>query len=402
MAEMDDDELLEALGVEIAPLETASRTPREERIIAGFEDILRFHQTHGRAPQHGEDRDIFERLYAVRLDQLRRLPEAQTLLADLDGPGLLSGAATCSADVNALDEDALLAELGVGESFTDQDDITVLRHVRSSTEKRPAEEIADRTPCVDFDRFQPLLEQVERELNSGIRITRRFGRDTSIASGHFFIVGGQLAYVAEVGETIRAPNGESDARLRVIYANGTESNLLRRSLQRALYKDETGRRLTDPDLGPLFGDAPEPDDIETGTIYVLRSLSSHPFVVEHRELIHKIGVTGGKVETRIANAEKDATYLLADVEVVATYKLHNLNRTRLENIFHRLFGAAQLDLTIDDRFGNPVKPREWFLVPLHVIDEAVQRIRDGTITEVIYDPKSARLAACPAIQSSVF
>jgi len=102
-------------------------------------------------------------------------------------------------------------------------------------------------------------------------------------------------------------------------------------------------------------------------------------------------VTGGKVETRIAAAEKDATYLLADVDIVATYKLHNLNRTRLENIFHRLFGAAQLDLTIEDRFGNPVKPREWFLVPLHVIDEAVQRIRDGSITGVSYDLSTARL-----------
>ncbi|MEQ1741906.1 MAG: GIY-YIG nuclease family protein [Candidatus Nitrotoga sp.] len=391
MAEMNDDELLDALGVEVAPLKAASRTPREERIIAGFEDILRFHQANGRAPLHGEGRDIFERLYAVRLDQLRKLPEAQTLLAELDGSGLLSGAAAAPADVVDLDEDALLAELGIGDKLVDQDDITVLRHVRSSVEKRAAEEIADRTPCADFDKFQPLFEQVERELKAGIRITLRFGRDTSIANGHYFIVGGQLAYVAEVGETIKAPNGASDARLRVIYANGTESNLLRRSLQRALYKDETGRRLTDPDMGPLFGDAPEADDIEAGTIYVLRSLSSHPFVAEHRELIHKIGVTGGKVETRIAGAEKDATYLLADVEVVATYKLHNLNRTRLENIFHRLFGAAQLDLTIEDRFGNPVKPREWFLVPLHVIDEAVQRIRDGSITEVVYDPKTALL-----------
>ena len=124
---------------------------------------------------------------------------------------------------------------------------------------------------------------------------------------------------------------------------------------------------------------------------MLRSLSNHPFVAEHRELIHKIGVTGGKVETRIANAEKDATYLLAEVEIVATYKLHNLNRTKLENIFHRVFGAAQLDLTIEDRFGNPVKPREWFLVPLHVIDEAVQRIRDGSITAVVDDPKMARM-----------
>ncbi len=128
-----------------------------------------------------------------------------------------------------------------------------------------------------------------------------------------------------------------------------------------------------------------------GTIYVLRSLSDHPFVAEHRQLVHKIGVTGGKVETRIAGANKDATYLLADVEVVATYKLHNINRTKLENLFHMLFGAAQIDLTIEDRFGNPVKPREWFFVPLQVIDEAVQCIRDGSITSVIYDRNTARL-----------
>lgn len=393
MAEIDEDELLADLGLEIAPLKVASRTPGEERIIAGFEDILRFCQLHGRAPLHGEHRDIFERLYAVRLDQLRTLPEAQTLLAELDGLGLLTGAFASPADGDELDEDALLAELGLGGESADQADITVLRHVRSSVEKRAAEEIADRTRCADFDKFQPLFELVERDLKSGVRKTLRFGRDTSIETGHYFIVGGQLAYVAETGETIKAPNGESDARLRVIYANGTESNLLRRSLQRALYKDDTGRRLTDPDMGPLFGDAPEPDDIESGTIYVLRSLSSHPFVAEHRELIHKIGVTGGKVETRIAGAEKDATYMLAGVEVVAAYTLHNLNRTRLENIFHRLFGAVQLDLTIEDRFGNPVKPREWFLVPLHVIDEAVERIRNGSITEVIYDPQTARLVS---------
>jgi T5orf172 domain len=149
--------------------------------------------------------------------------------------------------------------------------------------------------------------------------------------------------------------------------------------------------LTDPDAGPLFSENWDEDDIKSGTIYVLRSLSNHPFVAEHRELIHKIGVAGGKVETRIANAAHDATYLLADVEVVATYKLAEINRTKLENLFHRIFGPAQLDLTIDDRFGQPVRPREWFLVPLHVIDEAVQRIRDGSITEVAYNPKSARL-----------
>lgn len=124
---------------------------------------------------------------------------------------------------------------------------------------------------------------------------------------------------------------------------------------------------------------------------MLRSQSTHPFVTEHRELIHKIGVTGGKVETRIANAAKDATYLLAGVEVVATYKLHNINRTKLESIFHRVFSTAKLDITIEDRFGNPVKPKEWFLVPLHIIDELVARIRDSSIDDITYSTETARL-----------
>ena len=391
MADLDDDELLEALGVEVAPVKAGGRTPREERIIAGFEDILRFHEAHGRAPQHGESGDIFERLYAVRLDQLRKLPEAHVLLADLDKPRLLSEAPATPGHIDELDADALLAELGVGADRSDEADITVLRHVRAHAAKQAAEEIADRAPCEDFDKFQPLFECVERELSEGIRRAIPFKGEASVEQGNFFIVGGQFAYVAYKGEEFETSSRQPDARLRLIYGNGTESNLLVRSLQKALTQDSNGRRLSDPDAGLLFGDAAEPDDIETGTIYVLRSLSKHRFVSEHRMLIHKIGVTGGRVSTRIADAENQATYLLAPVEVVAEYKLHNLSRTKLENVFHRVFGAVQLDLTIEDRFGRPVKPREWFVVPLHVIDEAVARVRDGTITTVAYDPQSARL-----------
>lgn len=393
MADMNDDDLLDALGVEVPTLKVTKRTPREERIIAGFEDIVRFYEAHGRAPLHGEGRDIFERLYAVRLDQLRKLPEAQTLLAGLNSHGLLTGAAAPVA-VDELDEDALLDALGVGAVPADPEDITVLRHVRSHAAIKAAEEIAARTPCQDFDRFRSLFDEVEAGLRQKLWVTKPFGKNASIEAGDFFILSGLIAYVAEVGDTYKTPNAETNGRLRVIYSNETESDLLLRSLQRALYKDSEGRagsRLIRLDAGPLFSGIAEPDDIESGTIYVLRSQSGHPFVAEHRQLIHKIGVTGGKVESRIAGADKDATYLLADVEVVATYKLHNLNRKRLESIFHRLFGAAQLDLTIEDRFGNPVKPREWFLVPLQVINEAVERIRDGSITDVIYDPKTARL-----------
>jgi len=390
MDELSDDELLAELGVTAEHKQTGGRTPREERIIAGFEDIQRFVDTHGRAPLHGDERDIFERLYAVRLDQLRALPEARALLASTDHQSLLSGLPeTLSARVDTLDDAALLAQLGVAEKA--DDDITVLRHVVSREERNAAEEIANRTPCRDFERFRPLFEQAASDLKTGTRQARAFGKDASIEEGNFFILGGQLVYVAEIGETIKAPNGQSDARLRVIYDNGTESNLLLRSLKRALYKDDAGRRLSDPSPGPLFADSWEDDDISSGTIYVLRSKSGDPFVVKHRELLHKIGVTGGKVETRIANAVHDSTYLLADVEIVATYKLADINRTKLENLFHRIFAPAQIDLTIHDRFGHPVRPREWFLVPIHVIDEAVQRFRDGSITEVIYDPSVAAL-----------
>ena len=116
-----------------------------------------------------------------------------------------------------------------------------------------------------------------------------------------------------------------------------------------------------------------------------------PIVAANRDVLHKIGVTGGKVETRIANAKLDPTFLMADVEIVATYKLSNINRTKLENLIHRIFDPARLDIEIKDRFGNPVIPREWFLVPLFVIDEAVEKIKQSTITEYIYDPKTASL-----------
>jgi hypothetical protein len=391
MSELNDDELLDALGIDVAPLKTSSRTPLEERIIAGFEDIQRFFEENKRLPFNGEGQDIFERLYAVRLDQLRKLPDARAILTPMDKHGLISASSTHAVKVDELNEDALLAELGVAAGGNHvPDDITVLRNVRTSADRRAAEEVADRTPCKDFKKFQPLFEQAEREVKSGARTALRFGRDASIQLHDFFILEGQFAYVAEMGEPFKMSTGHEDARLRVIYGNGTESNLLMRSLQKALWKDETGRRLTGTDMGPLFSDTHDVEDIETGTIYVLRSMSTHPYVAQHRALIHKIGVTGSKVETRISGAEKDATYLLAGVEVVATYKLHNVNRVRMENLFHKVFSSAQIDISVDDRFGNPVKPREWFLVPLHVIDEAVQRFKDGTIADVIYDVATAK------------
>lgn len=395
MSDLDLDELRDELADFAQPEKKVGRGPREERIIAGFEEIQRFTDEHGRAPQHGEDRDIFERLYAVRLDRLGALEECRSLLAPLDRQGLLSSAeiAAPATPAEEMDADALMAELAGAAGASE---ITKLRHVRSTAEKRAAEEIANREPCSDFERFKPLFEQVRIDLDSGVRTTRQFVKDAGflkadIIEGQFFILGGQVAYVAEVGETFRAPNGETDARLRVVYSNGTESNLLRRSLQRALYKDEAGRRITEPSAGPLFAGESDDEDIASGTIYVLRSKSDHPLVSANRDVLHKIGVTGGDITRRLADARLDPTFLMAEVEVVATYTLYNINRVKLENLIHRIFAPAQLDIEIKDRFGNPIVPREWFLVPRFVVDDAVERIKDGTITDYIYDPAAARL-----------
>jgi hypothetical protein len=389
MTDLDLDELRSELDEFAQPEKKGGRSPREERMMAGFEEIQRFVEKHGRAPQHGEDRDIFERLYAVRLDRLRALEEYRSLLAPLDHQGLLAKAETTpAAPVESMDEDELLAEL---EGAAGSSDITELRHVRTSADKRAAEEIANRQKCEDFDRFKLLFQQVQQEIETGVRETRPFELKAEIRPGSWFIVGGQKAYVAGMGEVFTNAQGRTDARLRVVFDNGTESNMLMRSLQRALHKDEAGRRITDPVAGPLFSDQYAGDDQAAGTIYVLRSKSEHPLVAANRDLIHKIGVTNMSVDQRIAGARLQPTFLMADVEVVATYELYNISRTKLEKLIHRLFGSARLDIEIKDRFGQPVVPHEWFLVPLFVINEAVEKIRDGTISRFRYDPKSASL-----------
>lgn len=390
----DLDELYDELSdLHVAKKEGSGRTAREERIIAGFEDIERFFEQHGRIPLHGEDKDIFERLYAVRLDKIRISEECRAVLVGLDKHGLLGDAAAISGSAdNELDDETLLEELeGISKS-----DITNLTHVRPRAEINAAEEIANRTPCNDFQKFKPLFDAVSEEIAKGIRHSLQIRKDAGflksrIKVGDFFILYGQMVYVAEIGEPIKGSNEAMDARLRVIYSNGTESNLLLDSLRRGLYKDEASRIVTEPSAGPLFSGEFEDGDVETGTIYVLRSESDYPFIKENREFIHKIGVTGGDIKKRLGNPKVSSTYLMADVEIVATYELSNINPVKLENLIHRFFKPAQLNIEIKDRLGNPIDPREWFLVPLFVIDGAIGRIKDGSIINCTYDVKKQEI-----------
>lgn len=389
---MSDD--LDALADDLAEFDVeqkpVQRSALEERVIAGFEDIQRFVEKEGHPPRHGAEHDIFERLYAVRLGRLAGHAQYAELLGPIDHQGLLIGAVDADDhDDEEIDLDALASDL---EDLEDEaSDITELRHVRPAAEKRAAEEIANRDRCEDFDKFKPLFKQVQSDLDAGLRTTRPPETSAEIEAGRFYILSGQKAYVAEVGKQFKQDYGDWDARLRVVFDNGTESNLLMRSLHRAMSKDKSSRTISDPTAGPLFTDMTVEGDEASGIIYVLRSKSDLPIVAQNRDLLHKIGVTGGSVQKRIANAKLDPTFLMADVEVVTTYELYNINRVKLENLLHRIFEAAKLDIEIMDRFGHPVTPREWFLVPLFAIDEAVERIRDGSIRGMTYDPEVAIL-----------
>ncbi|MDP1560331.1 MAG: GIY-YIG nuclease family protein [Pirellulaceae bacterium] len=400
----DDDVLLAELGVEVEVRSEQTYTAKQERIIAGFEDVQRFYREHDRTPQHGADRDIFERLHAVRLDRIRASEEYLSLLRGLDSDGILQ-AVVQEDEVAYLAEsdDELLNELGVGANASD---ITKMTHVRPigqrGAERRVADEIAQRKPCVDFDEFRLDFEAVQADIETGRQSTELFRTSSrsQIRRGDWFILDGQKTLVADAEAWFTAEHGERDRRLRVIFDNGTEADLLLRSLRRALNKDEGSRRIvpfngqTDDDLrevGPLFSGVTDETDLASGVIYVARSLSDHPFVQEHQELLHKIGLTTGEPEKRIANAKKEATYLLAEAEVVAVYRLANINCRGFESLLHKFLARARIDLALADRFGGTVQPREWFLVPLPVIEEVVERIKDGTITSYVYDVQTASI-----------
>ena len=111
MADLSDEDLLAVLGVEAEPIRQSSRSSQEERIIAGFEDIQRFVDQHGRLPALDDGGDIFERIYATRLARLRSLPDCRAVLALLDRQGLLTASPeSTSTDPETSDEELLTAD----------------------------------------------------------------------------------------------------------------------------------------------------------------------------------------------------------------------------------------------------------------------------------------------------
>ena len=389
MNDPTDRELLDLLGVKVENKNKPNNF-LEERIISGFEDINNFFEKNNRLPENKLNRDVFERIYSIRLNILKNNQEYKNLLLEFDKYELLSNTKNNekAIDQEKMTDSELLSSLG---QLEDKSDITKLNYVRSYEERRIAEEFATREKCIDFSKYKSLFENIQNEIKEGKRKYLPLNKRPEIKKGMFFIVGGQKTYVAEVGETFMQDYGIEDARLYLIFDNGTESRMLLRSLQRALTMDKSSRIISDSNFGPLFTNIVKSEDKFTGTIYILRSDSNLPFIVENRTLIHKIGFTTTTVEKRISNAKSDPTFLMADVEVVDSYKLFNIKSSKFENLVQQIFSNVKLDIDVIDRFGKPVKPEEWFLVPLEVIKDTINKIMDGSITQYYYDPSKAEL-----------
>lgn len=376
---MEKEKLLELiedddLGLLDVKLKQSNGLTEDERLVESFYEIAEFYRQQGREPDN-DLANMQEAKLAMRLSNLRKDSEKAKAVMDLDEFGLLVPVKQPESIDDILNGDDLNLL-----SNSEEDSIFTLRNVPQNIEA--PDYVAQRQPCKDFGRFEPLFKLCHVDLQSGKRILRPFVNEQQIQAGEFFILRGVMVYVADVGEKEKK-NKKVNARLRCIFENGTEGDLLLRSLARNLYKD--GRRITEhedrlmDDLNNITD-----EDGQTGFIYILRSLSADPQITSLKDL-YKIGFSTVPVKERVKNAEDDPTYLMAKVHILETFECYNLNPQKLELLLHRFFGKVCLDADVFDREGKRYTPREWFMAPLPVIEEAIELIISGKIVDYVYD-----------------
>jgi hypothetical protein len=390
-----DDILAEqdALGLLDVKPRGASISTEESRLLEEFSEINTFVERHKREPgvvAQGASVPLHERMLQQRLSFLRTDIDHRDLLVTIDRNNLLQQSQVVRQAPKSLDE---ILNLDDELLSTPADHIFDLKHVRSGSAQ--PDKISERRTCEDFEKFEPLFEALTADLKNGKREAVKFSSDQTIRAGEFFILGGIVTFVAEVNNP-HIRNGRPDARLRVIFENGTEADHLLRSLSRLLYDDPNGRQISNPYLGPLLEQTKKEQAIEEhdrvfGSIYVVKSLSTHPDIKKLDGNFFKIGFTTGSVADRIRNAAKEPEYLLAPVTVVATFDAVNVNPNKVENVLHRFFASARLDFEMKDRFDIAVNPREWFVVRLDVIREVIGMLLDGRILGHRYDDKTGKI-----------
>lgn len=364
-------------GLLVLPVRAAPVTSND-RLVASFKEICAFIETHGRPPE-ANPANVAEFQLHHRLNAIVSDPEQRAALAEYDVYKVLVEPEPPAS----IDEILASDPFGVLEQ-TEAVEIFTLKNVPA--EKASPDEVAERQPCPDFDRFEPLFRRCHAELKEGSRTMIEFRNESQISAESFYVVRGVLAYVAEIGDETKV-RGRRVARLRCIFENGTESNLLLQSLARSLY--DGGRRVTESHAVTLSRMGLEPQTA-MGAIYVLRSLSSDPQVTSIPDL-HKIGYTRSTTKQRLANADQHMTYLSASVSVVAEYAMPAAMAGGVETVLHHFFADARLDVTYERDGVAVTTADEWFSVPLSVIDEAISLLNAETISSYEYDAESRRI-----------
>ena len=348
-------------------------TSTDERLLSSFQEINNFVKENGREPKAGGD--INEHQLYARLNTIREKKEKIEGLSNFDEFNLLHKEVKEIKSFKDIFEDD---DLGIFES--DKNDIFNLKNIPK--EIAMPDFIANRKPCKNFKEFEQKFIQCQADLKSEKRKLWPFRKEQNIEKGSFFVLKGVLVYIDEVGkfETI---NGKRNARLRCVFENGTESGLLLRSLARELYRD--GRRVTEHEdhLLDNFYNITK-DDQETGYIYVVKSLSDKQEIKSIKNL-YKIGFSKISVEERIKNSIQDPTYLMASVKIVTTFKCFNMNPQKLEQLLHNFFGLSCLNVDVFDNEGRRHIPREWFIAPLEIIEQAIHFVLSGEIVHYRYD-----------------
>lgn len=354
-----------------------------DRLVASFEEVNAFYEIHKRLPDINGDTN--EKRLARRFEIIICDIEKQKRCLPYDRFGLIkTQEADVDAELRALFDNPLLAISKESEALFD-----VPEHLKKDVDKSAPDFVAQREKCNDFEQYEHLFRSVHRELNNGKRSLIRF-QELHLKEGTYFLVGGVLVFLDKILETKKDKNHKIDGRTRCIFENGTESNLLLRSLAKAMYLDgytvQESKERADEYLKEKFTIVDE--DVATGYIYVLRSKSTNPAITQYKEL-YKIGFTTGSVEERIAKASQESTYLLDDVEIVASWKTYNLNVSYFENMLHKLFGQAQFQVKIHHHSGTVIVPKGWFIVPLPIIQQAIDYILRGV--PVSYNAKEQAL-----------
>lgn len=358
--------------LKISP-QSQSSTP-DDRLADAFLEINDFYTEHGRIPEVSTT-DVYERKLGVRLRALI-LDDAKTkVLDDLDIHGLLK----------PVPAPETLDEIFAGDRFgllNDQTGILTMRNVPANIKK--AENIARAYKSKDFSKYEQGFKDIHSGLMSGELLRSSISSEYQILPGRYFVFNGRLAYVESRDNNFKV-NGKVNARLHVIYENGTESNILLRSFARTLYRAKEGARIVpinyQTDLE--WSDETNNDQV-TGYIYILKSLSEEPHIQDIQDL-YKIGYTTGSVENRIKNSQNDPTYLNAPVEIVASYKCLNMNTQKLEHLIHDFFAEVKLNISLKSPNGASYTPNEWYVVPLDVLDRVVGLIINGEIINCRYD-----------------